>query len=433
MRALVCVKCVLCEGWLPANKDDILQDHMKHQHRVFSNLAFLLSACFLDGEGIKQTMIFINKRISSVKGEESDNQEDPDEDATMEEKSDISHHDVEMDHWIDYNKDTDTTLVNEVSVESSPSMDGSYQDVPQCLEPWYCDLQSEPREEQCSLPESLAESLADHHYSKMCGSPANSEERTELNKTNSKINGKKRKAKSILKTSLLTSSSVTPANLDVNKRKQRIVGDCNGAPVFYMPEPKMGEPQIFKNIKYRQNDDGQSQDLSDVSKEELDDMKNEELEDDVKPYLSSTAAQREKKYERLRALCLEECGEKKAGEAEPKHLRVYHGGVRPFPCPNCPKKFKKFDQLEFHQKRRHHPKSHICDICGKQFAGPHYTTAHKKTVHMEKEETHPCDVCGKVFTSETNLRNHKKRTHSENSVSQCSLCGIKMRPQNYKV
>ena len=53
-----CVECVLCRGLLPTSNDeqDILLTHMKEHHRVFVNIPFIISACFLDQEGIEATV-----------------------------------------------------------------------------------------------------------------------------------------------------------------------------------------------------------------------------------------------------------------------------------------------------------------------------------------------------------------------------------------
>ena len=159
MRPLVCVKCVLCGGWLPTNKDDILLTHMRDHHRVFVHLPLLTSACFLDEEGIEATMAFINQRISPVKdvvGEEEEEEDqslsDPLEPtemetsslkeeteavpAIMEEMPDISQtSDRQTEMSVD-NIDQkswelpDTSVLsnlNKVSVESSTSGDNSYQ------------------------------------------------------------------------------------------------------------------------------------------------------------------------------------------------------------------------------------------------------------------------------------------------------------------
>ena len=71
------VQCILCRAILPTSEEDILQSHMKDHHRVFANLPFIISTCFLNEEGIRQTTAFINinKRIFSV--EEKVGVEDP--------------------------------------------------------------------------------------------------------------------------------------------------------------------------------------------------------------------------------------------------------------------------------------------------------------------------------------------------------------------
>ena len=254
------------------------------------------------------------------------------------------------------------------------------------------------------------------------------EKGTEVNKTASKIIRKKSqsKMKSILKTTAMISSSSNSAKPEVTERNQRIVGYCDGAPV-YMPEAWQGKTLYVKNMKYRHKNPGQGEVESDAKKEEVDDIKDEELEEDGKPHLSK----KEKTRQRLLALCWEECGEKKAQTATDGHLKR-HAGQRPFLCAECPKKFKKSNQLEIHQKRKHKSLSHICDICGKHYENSYYITEHKKTVHGKLENL-PCEVCGKVFTSRSRLKDHVARVHTENSYHQCSLCGIKMRMTNIKV
>ena len=190
-----------------------------------------------------------------------------------------------------------------------------------------------------------------------------------------------------------------------------------------------GKPFIVKNIKYGHKDHDKSQDLNDVKKEEVDDIKDEELEEEGSmPYLSK----KEKRRQRLLGLCFEECGEKKAQSATDHHLRKAHGGERPFLCAECPKKFKKRDQLEIHEKRKHKPRSHICDICGKHFDNAHYITQHKRTVPFDLEKL-ACDICGKLVLGKIRLKVHKQRNHSDNGYQQCSLCGVKIRTGNYKV
>ena len=92
----------------------------------------------------------------------------------------------------------------------------------------------------------------DHPYSKVSNCLTStfqnlpkSDKRTKLNKTTSKIIRKESKMKSILK----NTSGENSAKLDVTERKQRIVGYCNGDPV-YMPEAWNGKSLHVKNIKY---------------------------------------------------------------------------------------------------------------------------------------------------------------------------------------
>ena len=113
------------------------------------------------------------------------------------------------------------------------------------------------------------------------------EKGTEVNKTASKTIRKKSqsKMKSILKTTAITSSSSNSAKPEVSERNQRIVGYCDGAPV-YMPEAWQGKTLYVKNMKYRHKNPGQVEVESEAKKEEVDDIKDEELEEDGKPHLS---------------------------------------------------------------------------------------------------------------------------------------------------
>ena len=75
----VCVQCVLCRGMLPTSNDDqdILLNHMKEHHRVFVNIPFIISACFLDQEGINETQALITRRTNLVINSDSDYSSSP--------------------------------------------------------------------------------------------------------------------------------------------------------------------------------------------------------------------------------------------------------------------------------------------------------------------------------------------------------------------
>ena len=156
------------------------------------------------------------------------------------------------------------------------------------------------------------------------------------------------------------------------------------------------------------------------------DIKDEEIED-----TDNSLNQKESRRQRLLALCLEECGEKRAKVADRSHLRRYHAGERPFPCAECLLKFKTSHKLEIHRRLKHTQRSHNCDICGKYFDNAYYITQHKKTVHHLNQESQTCDICGKVFKCRTRLKQHKEGTHSEKH--QCPVCGIKIRPSSINV
>ena len=74
-----CVECVLCRGLLPTSNDeqDILMNHMKEHHRVFVNIPFIISTCFLDQEGINETQALITRRTNSVINSDSDYSSSP--------------------------------------------------------------------------------------------------------------------------------------------------------------------------------------------------------------------------------------------------------------------------------------------------------------------------------------------------------------------
>ena len=421
-----CVECVLCRGLLP-NSQDILLAHMTDHHRVFTNLALLTSACLLDQEGIKATLAFITSRTNYVEdmeepsnplelaGKQSRNSRDEDPDpspAAMEELPDISYSE-ERENSLDVGEKSfnEETLVNEVSVEESRSEADpleSYQDILLGLESSQSEHHSGNQKRNISALEYLSEDNSDetdddggHLHLKPSG-PLTLQD-LQLYRTRTDHSYSKLKRNKIIK---------KKTKMEVLKPVQDSAFDVTGA--GYLPELK--EENINLNP-------------SEMKGEEEWDIPDEDLQDYIKNYLS----RKESRRERLLALCSEECGEKKAREANDCHLRRYHAGLRPFPCPECPMKFKKEHKLQTHKRLKHTTKSNNCDICGKYFASVGNVAQHKKTVHLLNQESQTCDIsgCGKVFKSLSHLRKHKQGTHAEKH--QCPLCGIKMRRSNYNV
>ena len=110
------------------------------------------------------------------------------------------------------------------------------------------------------------------------------------------------------------------------------------------------------------------------------------------------------------------------------HMTI-HCEVRPFPCNQCSKSFKKESYLRKHIKNRHitdREKSHVCSHCkystytarllkdhlvvhgterplncsecGKSFKLPQHLKQHILT-HNAIERTHECSICKKMFTA----------------------------------
>ena len=213
---------------------------------------------------------------------------------------------------------------------------------------------------------------------------------------------KKKTKKKVLKSTPITKP-------DVN-----VALSCNNDLPLDIPEPREEKIDHTQSEMMKEEEE----DTMDIKDEEIMNTKN-------------SLNQKESRRQRLLALCLEECGEKKAEVANDSHLTRYHAGERPFPCAECLLKFKTSHKLEIHRRLKHTQKSHICDICGKYFSNVEYTVQHKKTVHLLNQESQTCDICGKAFKCMTHLKRHKERTHSEKH--QCPVCGIKIRPSTINV
>ena len=353
------VQCILCRAILPTSEEDILQSHMKDHHRVFANLPFILSACFLNEEGIRQTTAFINinKRIFSVEEmlgvedplqlaekESGSSTEDPgDALDTMEKLSDISQkEDLETSLDIDQESFIEATVLNEISVESGEKKEehlNSYQELLQGLEL----SQSLPRSEKQNKNISALESL--------------SEENPDL--TDSESNPKNCLTLQDLLNHKLYKTDHSYSKLKRDETSHKIIKKKS--------KKKDQHPHVTEN--------GTIETIA----EEVYDIKPEELEEDDKPEPSP----KEGRMQRWWALCLEECGEEKALTAGHDHLRRYHGGGRPFKCTECRKRFKNSFQLESHTSRKHrHNISNICDVCGKYFKDGNNILGHKRSVHL---------------------------------------------------
>ncbi|GFO42527.1 Zinc finger protein 420-like [Plakobranchus ocellatus] len=108
------------------------------------------------------------------------------------------------------------------------------------------------------------------------------------------------------------------------------------------------------------------------------------------------------------------------------HVRRIHGknGDRYlFQCPQCPKRFKDKDQLDFHSVRHSGVKPYRCEICGKTFLREKGLISHRR---LHDGGGFMCDICGKSFVNQRVLEDHST-VHTGERPYVCDVCGKKFR------
>lgn len=135
------------------------------------------------------------------------------------------------------------------------------------------------------------------------------------------------------------------------------------------------------------------------------------------------------------------------------HRRHVKKEAEQFNCPRCDARFRTFEVLRDHIRRRHfyvckhctdaeghapkafetekglwaHQRSHHpkyyprkCDVCVRAFETRQQLKEHMETAHVRGKDV-KCDFCDRVLMSQFQKKNHIKRAHSERRYH-CQLC-----------
>ncbi|XP_030051128.1 zinc finger protein OZF isoform X2 [Microcaecilia unicolor] len=105
--------------------------------------------------------------------------------------------------------------------------------------------------------------------------------------------------------------------------------------------------------------------------------------------------------------------------AKKSNLSIKPWGGKPFPCPQCGKRFHTKSNLKIHQKIHLGERPFFCSECGKSFMQKWYLKKHLCS-HM-KEKLCICKDCGKSF-NKTHLKVHQC-IHSREKPYACTDCG----------
>ncbi|KAL9888752.1 uncharacterized protein ACN427_008305 [Glossina fuscipes fuscipes] len=103
-----------------------------------------------------------------------------------------------------------------------------------------------------------------------------------------------------------------------------------------------------------------------------------------------------------------------------RHQAVHSIEGRPHACPQCPKRFKRSQDMNWHLKTHSEEKPNICDVCGKGFALKYVLTQHRRS-HEVLEKNFSCTICGRSYLFEKSLRLHE-RIHTGKTYYKCDLC-----------
>ena len=91
-------------------------------------------------------------------------------------------------------------------------------------------------------------------------------------------------------------------------------------------------------------------------------------------------------------------------------------GEKPYPCKECPKRFRNKQDLQKHMRTHSGERPFPCRTCQRSFTCQSSRRKHEKlheTAGPEQNRDFACNVCGDTFESVKALRNHLARTHKQ--------------------
>uniref|UniRef100_A0ABD2XNV8 C2H2-type domain-containing protein n=1 Tax=Trichogramma kaykai TaxID=54128 RepID=A0ABD2XNV8_9HYME len=108
-----------------------------------------------------------------------------------------------------------------------------------------------------------------------------------------------------------------------------------------------------------------------------------------------------------------------------RHKNTIHNKKKDYEYNSCEQKFGREHYLPLQQKTVHEvhdgQKNYACDKCEKKFGHKHHLIKHKKTVH-EGRKDFACDNCEKKFGREHHLLKHNKIVHEGQKDYACDKC-----------
>lgn len=101
------------------------------------------------------------------------------------------------------------------------------------------------------------------------------------------------------------------------------------------------------------------------------------------------------------------------------HMRS-HSGEKPYPCSVCGRHFSQKTSLTRHMRSHTGERPYPCDICGKCFSDKERVKIHMRSHTGEKP--FPCQVCGKHFSQKSTVKRHMS-VHTGERPFKCDTCG----------
>ncbi|KAL1777495.1 zinc finger protein 398 [Sigmodon hispidus] len=115
-----------------------------------------------------------------------------------------------------------------------------------------------------------------------------------------------------------------------------------------------------------------------------------------------------------------DCPKRFADQARLTSHRRAHASERPFRCPQCGRSFSLKISLLLHQRGHAQERPFSCPQCGIDFNG-HSALIRHQMIHTG-ERPYPCTDCSKSFMRKEHLLNHR-RLHTGERPFQCPHCG----------